>query len=59
VEQALQPADELRLRAVAAQVGLRFGAKLGEELRERSERVAGIGLLAVALILLGLKLLKL
>ena len=44
---------------IAAQVGLRFGAKLGEELRERSERVAGIGLLAVALILLGLKLLKL
>ena len=44
---------------VAAQVGLRFGATLGEGLRERSERVAGIALLAVALILLGLKLLKL
>ena len=44
---------------VAAQVGLRFGARLGEGLRERSERVAGIALIAVALILLGLKLLKL
>jgi manganese efflux pump family protein len=43
----------------AAQVGLRFGATLGEELRERSERVAGVALIAVALIVLGLKLLKL
>lgn len=44
---------------LAAQVGLRFGARLGEELRERSEQAAGIALIAVALILLALKLLKL
>ncbi len=44
---------------VAAQVGLRFGARLGEEIRERSERAAGIALIAVAVVLLILKLLKL
>lgn len=43
---------------VAAQVGMRFGARLGEELRERSEQAAGVALIAVAVILLALKLLK-
>ena len=42
----------------AAQVGLRFGARLGEKIRERSEQVAGVALIAVALVLLGLKLLN-
>lgn len=43
---------------VAAQVGLRFGARLGEEIRERSEQAAGVALIVVALVLLALKLLK-
>jgi manganese efflux pump family protein len=43
----------------AAQVGLRFGARIGDELRERSEQAAGVALILVALILLVLKLLKL
>ena len=43
----------------AAQLGLRFGARVGEELRERSEQVAGLALMAVALVLLALKLLRL
>jgi manganese efflux pump family protein len=42
----------------AAQVGLRLGARVGAELRERSEQVAGIALVAVAIVLLILKLLK-
>ena len=42
----------------AAQVGLRFGARLGEKIRERSGQVAGVALIAVALVLLGLKLLN-
>ena len=42
---------------VAAQVGLRLGARLGERLRERSERLAGLAFIAVALLLLALKLL--
>jgi len=42
----------------AAQVGLRFGARLGEEIRERSEQAAGVALILVALVLLGLKLLN-
>src|SRR5205814_9563304 len=42
----------------AAQVGLRFGARLGEKIRERSGQVAGVPLIAVALVLLGLKLLN-
>jgi len=41
---------------LAAQVGLRFGSRLGEEARERSELVAGVALIAVAIILLLLKL---
>jgi putative Mn2+ efflux pump MntP len=44
---------------IATQVGLRFGARLGEELRERSEQAAGVALIAVAIVLLVLKLLKL
>jgi len=42
----------------AAQVGLRFGARLSEEIRERSEQAAGVALMLVALVLLGLKLLQ-
>ena len=34
------------------QAGLRFGARIGEKLRERSERIAGGALIAVAVILL-------
>jgi putative Mn2+ efflux pump MntP len=44
---------------VAAQVGLRFGARVGEALRERSEQVAGVALILVAAVLLVLRLLKL
>lgn len=40
------------------QLGLRFGGRIGETLRERSEQAAGVALIAVALILLVLKLLK-
>jgi putative Mn2+ efflux pump MntP len=43
---------------IATQVGLRFGARLGEEIRERSEQAAGVALIGVALVLLVLKLLK-
>ena len=42
----------------AAQLGLRLGAGLGEEVRERSEQAAGVVLILVALVLLVLKLLK-
>ena len=41
---------------VAAQAGLRFGSRIGAELRERSEKAAGIALIVVALVLLALKL---
>ena len=40
----------------AAQLGLRFGARVGEAVRERSEKIAGVALIAVALLLLGLRL---
>jgi putative Mn2+ efflux pump MntP len=40
---------------LAAQLGLRLGGRLGDELRERSETFAGVPLMAVALILLALK----
>jgi putative Mn2+ efflux pump MntP len=43
---------------VATQVGLGLGARLGEAVRERAERVAGVALILVALVLLVLKLLK-
>jgi putative Mn2+ efflux pump MntP len=43
---------------IASQVGLKFGARIGEEIRERSEQAAGVALIGVALVLLVLKLLK-
>jgi putative Mn2+ efflux pump MntP len=43
---------------IATQVGLRFGAGIGEEIRERSEQASGVALIGVALVLLVLKLLK-
>lgn len=43
---------------LAAQLGLRLGARLGEEIRERSEQAAGVALVLVGLVLLGLKVLK-
>jgi len=43
---------------LAAQIGLRFGTRLGEEARQRSEQVAGVALILVAAILLVLKLLR-
>jgi putative Mn2+ efflux pump MntP len=42
----------------AAQVGLRFGARIGEAIRERAEQMAGLALLALAAILLVLEILK-
>src|ERR1700674_3548570 len=44
---------------VATQVGLRLGARRGEEFRERAEWVAGAALIVVALLLLVLKVAKL
>ena len=41
---------------VATQVGLRLGARLGEEVREGAEWVAGVALILVALVLLALRL---
>jgi putative Mn2+ efflux pump MntP len=41
---------------VAAQLGLRLGARLGERIRERSERLAGLALVALGLGLLVAKL---
>jgi putative Mn2+ efflux pump MntP len=43
---------------LAAQLGFTIGRRLGERARERSERLAGLMLIAVALILLALRLLK-
>ena len=43
----------------AAQVGLRFGGRIREELRERSEYVAGAALIVVALVLLALRIFNL
>src|SRR6266699_2639089 len=40
---------------LATQLGVRLGARLGEEIRERAEWVAGVALLAVALVLLVLR----
>lgn len=42
----------------AAQIGLRLGARVSEELRERSEKIAGVALILVAVALLALKLAK-
>ena len=44
---------------LVAQVGLRFGHRLGEELRERSEQAAGVALIAVAIVLLALRIFNL
>jgi putative Mn2+ efflux pump MntP len=41
---------------VAAQLGMRLGARIGEGLRERAEQLAGVALIAVAGLLLVLKL---
>jgi putative Mn2+ efflux pump MntP len=41
---------------VATQIGLRLGGRLGEDVRERAEWVAGVALIAVALVLLALRL---
>ena len=41
---------------VATQVGLRIGGRFSEEIRERAEWIAGVALILVALLLLGLKL---
>lgn len=43
----------------AAQVGLRFGGRIGDRLRERSEKAAGVALMAVAALLFVLKELRL
>jgi len=43
----------------ATQLGLRFGARIGEAVRERSEQAAGVALILVALGLLVLKVLSL
>jgi putative Mn2+ efflux pump MntP len=44
---------------VATQVGLRLGARIGEEVRERAEWLAGVALIVVALLLLALRLARL
>ena len=44
---------------VATQVGLRLGGRLGEEVRERAEWVAGVALIVVALVLLVIRLARL
>ncbi len=41
---------------LAAQLGMRIGARLGEELRERAEQLAGVALIAMAGVLVVLKL---
>jgi manganese efflux pump family protein len=43
----------------AGQLGVRLGAKLSEEIRERSEQLAGVALIAVALALIVLRLFNL
>jgi putative Mn2+ efflux pump MntP len=42
----------------AAQLGMRFGGRVGESLRERSEQAAAVALILVALVLLALQLLR-
>jgi putative Mn2+ efflux pump MntP len=37
---------------LAAQLGLRFGARLGAHLREKAERVAGLALFALGVVFL-------
>ena len=45
--------------AVATQIGLRLGGRFSEQVRERAEWVAGVGLILVALVLLVLRLARL
>jgi len=40
---------------LATQLGVRLGARLGEKIRERAEWIAGVALIAVALVLLVLR----
>src|SRR6266550_3410133 len=42
---------------LAAQIGMRVGSRLGDELRERGEQLAGVVLIGMAVLLLVLKLL--
>jgi putative Mn2+ efflux pump MntP len=44
---------------VAAQIGFRVGSRIGDEIRERAEWVAGAALIAVAIVLLVLRLARL
>jgi len=44
---------------VATQVGLRLGGRLGEDVRDRAEWVAGVALILVAIVLLVLRLARL
>ena len=44
---------------LASQVGMRFGSRIGDAIRERAEQLAGVALIALAAILLVLELLKL
>jgi hypothetical protein len=41
---------------VASQLGLKLGTKLSEKAREGTEKIAGLALIVVALILAGLKI---
>ena len=41
----------------AAQIGMRLGSRIGEELRERAEQLAGVALIGMAAVLLVIKLL--
>jgi putative Mn2+ efflux pump MntP len=41
---------------LATQLGVRLGARLGEQIRERAEWIAGVALIAVALVLLVLRI---
>lgn len=43
---------------LASQVGMRFGSRIGDAIRERAEQLAGVALIALAVILLVLELLK-
>ncbi|MFL5822061.1 MAG: manganese efflux pump MntP family protein [Solirubrobacteraceae bacterium] len=42
---------------IASQLGFRFGARVGERVREGAERVAGLALMVIGLVLLARKLL--
>jgi putative Mn2+ efflux pump MntP len=42
----------------AAQIGMRLGSRIGKELRERAEQLAGVVLIGMAALLLMIKLLQ-